>query len=350
MPFNNLKLQAKKAPCLRGFAFISPATIVAVPQSRSWPPFLYTCKPKEGSHEPFNQLMTPGTIHTTSKAFDPTRSLIVFVICVALAALSGFLYAFISRINPIVYLNLLLLAGEIGLLILIAWVVKIFGESRNFLVDLLLCFAICIVAWLANWAYYMTLETGSGFFANLLKPVATVDFAISYSDTNTIYIGNIASGNSYSGPTLKVIYLAEFVAFMLPFCFTSKKRKAAFYCKKCKNAYTTVPFFTEEANRFNAEYAVTEKGDYSFLSTFNITRMMQNLSDDPGSKPEIIKANYHYCTQCNDNSIVDFSVATLQLNSENKREFVNEKQIVSGMCIDEVTNQVIYDKLATASS
>jgi hypothetical protein len=298
--------------------------------------------------------MTPGTTYTTSKAFNPVRSLIIFVISLVMAAISGSLYAFVSNINPVLFIDFLLLAAEVVLLILITWIAKHIGQSRNFLVDLLLCFGVCVMAWLANWSYYMTMETGSGFFANLFRPVAVVDFAIYYSDTNIIHMSSLRTmttgGTTYSGAWLKIIYLAEFVAFMLPFCFMSKERKGGFYCKKCKNAYTSIPFFTEEANRFNAEYATADKGDYSFLSSFTISRIMQNLSDDPGSKPSIIKGNYHYCTKCNDNSIVDFSIATLQLNNQNKREFVNEKEIISGMCIDEVTSQVIYHKLATANS
>jgi hypothetical protein len=287
--------------------------------------------------------MLTGTTYINSGKFNPLAILLTLAVAGALAVFSGMLYAVITHINPIIYLNFLVLAGEVILLAVLISFSKAFGKSRNRAINLLCGVFICLTAWFAHWAFYMDKSNDAGTWNNLFHPGAVLNFAVHYADDHALQISRLGSGGlPISGGFLDLIYLIEFAAFMVPVYFAFS---GDYYCENCNKYYSSKEVLIEEADNFRQQYNSTSPGNYSFVETSTFKGSVDALALDPANKPEVIKANYHFCEKCMQDSIIDFSSLTLQYTDKVKRELAKENTILKGMYIDTKTDQVFRQKL-----
>src|SRR5258708_5847675 len=106
-----------------------------------------------------------GEKYIRSNKFSALKSLIALVAAFFAAVGIGRLYAIITLINPIIYLNFLVLVGAGLLLVILIMLVKSIGKSRNIYIDIISSLVICLTAWMANWAHIQNLDNENGFWA-----------------------------------------------------------------------------------------------------------------------------------------------------------------------------------------
>lgn len=173
--------------------------------------------------------MTPAANTDTLKI---ARNVVFFIMALGIAIFSGVIYAALVRGNPMARLNILLLALEIFILILITFFITSVVTTKSYYVNTLLCFIACFMAWEANWNYHMVSDKDWRFFINLLNPVRIVDFAIDRADTHVMEMKRLTGSHKnptiFSGSWLRIIYVAEFIGFMIPVVFNAMKSRITF--------------------------------------------------------------------------------------------------------------------------
>jgi hypothetical protein len=286
----------------------------------------------------------PGTNYEPSGIFNVSKALVFTFIGCVIGIFAGWLYAVITNINPLIYLNFLLLIGAVFLLILINTLVKTWSKSRNRTVNVFISLVICVVTWYAHWAYYCDLSYNDGFFSLLFSPGITLPFIMEYTANNQLSIGRLGSGGlPISGAFLGLCYLIEFGAFLFPVYMAAQ---VDYFCERCQEFYKNVEGFSEQSESLQSQLSTAKPGRYDFLSTSNLKLSHLQLTVNPADKPQIVKVNYHYCEKCRQHSIVDISTHTLKYDDKKKTELSNENKLVQGIYIDENTNTLLRQQFA----
>ncbi len=290
-----------------------------------------------------------GEKYNPSGKFDIARTAIGLVAGILGAMVIGYVYGIITDVDPLIYLNLLVLVGTVIVLVAFTGFIRHFGSSRNRIVNIIVAAVLCYAAWYAQWVYFIVgfnLDAGAiaNIFIGLVNPVNVINIPLRYSEIRTISIGHFGSGGApITGTGLLVIYFIEFIAFMSPVYFASVAKE--YYCESCNNFYAKAELWSAEVSRFNDEFSRSPAGSYGFLSGFAMSPAYSQLGLDPSQSPELLKAEYHYCEACNQNDIIDLSTTVLKYNNKKKEELSGEKTLIQSMYVDQRTSKAMMDKI-----
>jgi hypothetical protein len=280
-----------------------------------------------------------GTKYVSSGKFKAGRSLLLLLIGMALALLVGVLYGLITSINPIIYLNFLVLGGAVLGLVAIVALSKTLSGSRNTLVNILSGIIICYTAWHAHWCFIFSSDSEQGFFDLFMRPGGVMGFVLRYTEAHQLSVGRFgSSGLPISGAGLTLLYFIEFIIFMVPVYFAAQ---TDYYCEESNQNYKEYTTYIENAQEFHTRLAATSAGHYGFLGEMNKVNGMYAFSSNPEDKPEIIKIAFHYCEGCAQNSIIDISTQVLRYGEKKKVELAKENKIVHAEYVDDKTNKAL---------
>ncbi|MFN8287300.1 MAG: hypothetical protein U0V74_11125 [Chitinophagales bacterium] len=285
-------------------------------------------------------MITPGHAYEASGKFDLPKVIIYTLIGSAFSIGLGLLYGLITEIDPLIYLNLLVLLGTAALLAGITVLVRQGSHSRNTGVNLLVCFILCFTAWYAQWVYYFNMQYEDGILSSLAQPGHVLRFAFDYADGRTISIGRFgSSGLPLSGGALQIIYLIEFCVFMMPIYFAYKVKD--FYCEACSVFYSELVGYVDSNEEFGRCVSMASGGDYRFFEKVKIKKGLEALETDPAQKQTVYKLDYRFCPKCGLNSVLEISSATLQYDDKGKRELKDENVLVEDTYVEERTAKII---------
>jgi hypothetical protein len=176
-----------------------------------------------------NQNMT-STANTD--ALKIVRNTVFFIMALGVAIFSGVIYSALVSGNPSPRLNLILLGMEIIILILVTFFITSVVTTKSYYVNLLLCFIACFMAWEGNWNYHMVSDKDWRFLLNLFNPIKIIDFAIDRADSHVLEVKRFSTSRreitTFSGTLLKVIYVGEFIGFMIPVILCAIKSRITF--------------------------------------------------------------------------------------------------------------------------
>jgi hypothetical protein len=259
----------------------------------------------------------------------------------------GRLYAIITLINPIIYLNFLVLVGAVLLLMVVIMLVKSFGKSRNRTVDIVTCLVVCSTAWLAHWAHIESADSSEGFWSAFADIPRLLGFPILFAGSRNLSVGRFGSrGVGIDPAILTLCYIIEFVAFMAP-AYLSLKSKD-YYCEDCDNSYQSVTCYLAEDEVLHQHSDQMKTGDLVFLEGRSLYRNLDQLPLDPKEKPGIGTIEFHYCNKCNAGAIVNIKAGILKQGDKKKREVSKENSLVEDTFITDNSRKFIASGLGLA--
>jgi hypothetical protein len=277
-----------------------------------------------------------GNKYVLSGNFNAARLAWVLTLgCVAAFAL-GLLYGVITHINPIIYLNALVLIFTAVILLLVVLRVIQYAHCRNNSINIIITLLICYVAWHAQWAYSIA-KSGYGSGLLLLNPLAMVPLVSQFASEQRITVGpTFGTGVvTYSGGWIVTFYAIEFLAFMVfpPYLMRTQK---TYYCESCNQAYKNFDFFSADAKRFNEQFSKTTSGHYGFLKDIKLVSDYRKLEAGADLAP-VINVRYSVCTNCFKNNIIDLNTMALKRN----KTLANNKKLVRSIYVDSETQLVM---------
>jgi hypothetical protein len=268
----------------------------------------------------------------------------------------GWLYGVISSINPIIYLNILLLFGAVFLLVLVSFGISASSKSRNNTVNLFAIGLICISAWLSHWAYVLSNQSienrysnkeAKGFWHYLSSPLETISSIGDYASHKNMAISSLRTAGSggleLSPDILVILYFVEFLIFMLPAYYASRQK--SYYCEGCNTPFLERQGYLVEKNVFSDKQTLMKKGNFSFVENLTVYQQLDTIPLDPKLKPEIVHLSMHSCSSCN-NAIVNAKLTKLKYNDDNKRETsFMDNYIIEDTYITKQSQELLHLKL-----
>ena len=254
------------------------------------------------------------------------------------------IYAFISELNPLIYLNFLVLIVLLFALIYIIHKALRYAKSRNTKVDLIVGLIICFLAWYAHWCFYFVKYEGGSitFFTAFFNPAYTFEFIKNFTEARVITLGRIGSssgGAAISGIVLKIFYVIEFLCFML---FYIASRKPQYFSEEQQCFYTSVEKYVENNDHFADSFEKASPGYYNFLSQMEIYSSIMEIPLEQHAK--VVKLDFYYCDEKKDDSILTMTEGTLKVSKNKKKKesnFSASKILIKGMYVDAETDAAI---------
>ena len=261
---------------------------------------------------------------------------------IIIASVTGVVYAFITELNPLIYLNCLVL---IGLLFGLGYFLKKlfqYTENRNKVIRLIVGLIICFFSWYAHWCFYfVSYMEDVTFFAAFFNPVETFGFVKLFAEERVITLensGSSGSGLEISGIFLQIVYLAEFLFFILYPLFIEVKDSKYFsednYC-----FYSSLVKYVENNEDFADAFKKASPGCYGFLSEKD---MYNTINDIPlENRAKVVKLDFYYCSEGEDNSILTMTEGIFKINKKKERSFSSNKKLIKDMYVDAGTSEAI---------
>lgn len=211
-----------------------------------------------------------------------------------ISSLVGIGYGLLSDLNPIIYLNFILLLIAACGVILSAYLFKIVGKLRNRYMAILLAVFYGFVCIYNAWSAIYT-PPGQSVFGGMIfqYPVPDLIQLISFRDLS---ISRLGRGGTGLGTTItSLIYVIEFlVIILLPAIFTGKN--PTYYCEECgKSMNETADAFYYGLNQEQSPNLVSDVKsgklkDMLELVTYPEKKLSMNLS--------YIRSTIHECPEC----------------------------------------------------
>jgi hypothetical protein len=282
------------------------------------------------------------------------------MLCIGLLVAIGVgrLYAIISQINPIIYLNFLILGGVFFLLTLVIASILGFAKSRNRLVNIIIVILICSTAWLAHWAHIFQNKSSKHNYSNEIKtesfwnvffsPLQVIGKISDFANNRNLNISSLRTYNSggmgISPAILTLLYLVEFLVFLAPVVIVGKQK--SYHCEDCDAALTEKQGYMIEPDIFSNKDAFMAKGDFTFLEPFYMHKNLDEIPLDPKDKPAIAIVRMHSCPSCA-NSIINVKTTSLKYDDKKKREtsLLNSNYIIEDTYVTKQTQELLNLKL-----
>lgn len=291
-------------------------------------------------------MITPGTSYKESGKVNLRIFIFAYLTGALLSSALGYIYAFVININPVVYLNFLLLAGAVLGLIGLSVFTQSVAHSRNTWVNIAIAISFNLLAWYVHWATLFSEVTSLEWFGSVSHPAKVISFVFNYSETHSISIGRLGRGGvPFSGALLDMVYVIEFIAFQVP-VYTIAIYKN-YYCETCGEYYDDKLAYIADADTVRYVVLAAGKGDYSMLDKVHFFKDLTELKARVSQGAEVLECQYYYCAKCGQNSIVNISCTLLHHEGYNKKELTKKDEYLSGVYIDDRTNKALLEKFNT---
>lgn len=280
-----------------------------------------------------------GAKYVPSGRFNPLECFLWTLTGIVAAFVIGWIYGFISHINPIIYLNILLLIGVTLVLVQATTMMIVKGKSRNKLVNFIMAVIVAIVAWYVSWCYMYTDVTGVNIFTILSSPAEIFSFIYEYINVVQIHVGRSGSGNGSALPVavLYAVYIIEFIAFMAaPIIALSIKN---YYCEDCQESLKDKIYFLKHTAFVGEHITDALSGNFEFVTQTKHASTIEELDLE-----ELVayKFEFHYCENCNTGSIANLSYLTLKIK-DGKLSVHSNKSIVKDIYITDASTQALLN-------
>lgn len=276
---------------------------------------------------------SPGKLYNESGKINMSKYIIFFSIGLSLSGLLGVGYGILSHVNPLIYLNFLLL----GFVILVGSVINGFiipsMESRNALARYLYVIVAAMFLFYNAWAGTVGFENGRvsvwDAFTFQLSMTDIVDFA----GNQNMSIGKFGRDGVDVGGMLGIFYLIEMLILIFaPLYFSSKSK--AYFCEKCeknyasKTAYFTMSKFDGFSKREEGD--LMEIADEAILGSKGIPQLRAGV--------KLVQFDFHMCKSCA-SGLADVEFGLTVPNDKNVNEYQKEKTIIKGLYLNQKTTE-----------
>ncbi len=286
--------------------------------------------------------MRTGETYVASGKFEFSKVFTSAFVGVVVACVLGVVYAFISELNPFIYLNVLVLIGLVYAMSFIIQKVALYGKSRNIMVNIIVGLVVCFFAWYAHWCFYFAKYGEMNYFSVFFHPVEAFEYLGFFAENRVISVGKAgrSSNTDVSGIVLQICYVIEFGAFMWA---AIANRKPAYYSEKNNCLYTSVQCYAEANDFFKQSFEKATPGNYAFLSLMDLYPKTDGLPLQHNDK--IVQLDFHFCDEGEDNSILTITEGKLKIDKKkNERNFSSGKKLVKDIYVNAETDNAILRK------
>jgi hypothetical protein len=290
---------------------------------------------------------TAGDKYVASNKFNTLYWSIAMIVAFLIAIGIGRLYALISIINPLIYLNFLVLAGAAIATGIIITLTRSIGKSRNHILNVVTSIVICYTAWAAHWAHIMGAEGRYDFWPSLFSFTDHISYTLDFASNRNLAVGRIGSSGVGIDPSILFLcYIVEFAAFMAPVYLFLRSKE--YYCEACDTDYTTITGYIKEDEILRQHTTEILQGDLTFLKNNIIYPALNALPLDAKEKPNIGAVELHYCRKCYSNAIVNLKAGVLKQDEKKRRDIANIDKLMEDTYITDESRQLLSAKLGLA--
>ena len=287
-------------------------------------------------------MANPGCFYVVSGKLDPSKISIFTILGLCVSSGVGYLYSAITIVNPLIYINFILLGGVVYLLVKLTALVCTLGHSRNKYANVFIGLLMSLMAWYSNWVtIYSNAELS--YFPSFFNFKAIFEFMYEYSLSNQVSIGyrTLDHRLQLGSLLLIILYFIEFIIF-----FTSGLLpvQIPYFNEKCKKNYKSKTIVIRDIHKFNLMFGKASKGHFGFIGTLYWTTNPKFEKKEAGRSVIVIK--FHYLQEYPDDSIIDVYNARLEYNE--RFEYVDYKiegEVIKGMYVDIETNEVFASNI-----
>lgn len=280
----------------------------------------------------------PGTLYKSSNKLNAVMIVPALLAGLAIALLTGYLYGLISHYNPFIYVNVLVLVGALGGVILSGSVTKTIAKSRNRFFDLVVMALLGYVAWHASWAYMLGNLTHKGFFAALPEFGNVIDFAVLYAKHNNMSVSRMGThGIEIPQAAIAAIYIIEFATFFVPLFVPQSLIGIQYFCEHCGKHCTAKTYYSLKPDAFEKETNMARNGNLGFMRSLDLTTEEKTIKAQAADGQEILQANISNCDKCGDSAIVDLYSRKVKSDKKGKKELKSKKPLVRKTYFDKAS-------------
>lgn len=278
----------------------------------------------------------PGQLYKESGKINTPNYIIYFIIGVGLQGLLGIGYGFLSHINPLIYLNFLILGGAIAITAAINGIIipamKVRNSFAKYLYIILGGSFLLYNAWagvIGSDLYYMSPMDG---FMFKLSITDIIDFA----SQQNMSIGKFGRDGMEMGALLGICYLIEMlILIFVPVFIASWSRE--YYCESCEQNYDTkMAYFTRTTFE---SFMNKNQGDLMELAEEGILSSVNQLRPNV----QLVEFNFHICKGCS-KGIADAEFGITKLNDKKVSEYQKKSTELKGLYLNQKTSDFINSK------
>lgn len=238
-------------------------------------------------------IQKPGSDYTESGKFDAIRLILFTVIGYFVIGAIGVGYGLLTDLNPIIYLNLVILAISVFVLIFVIKLFTTFAKLRNRYISMCLGLFFGFVFTYNAWSAIYTFQ-GQSVFGGLFFQHSFSDL-INLISMRNLSIGKLGRNGAGLGEELtSLIYVVEFLILTIIPAFMLVK-DPSYYCEECdKEMSGEENYFPLDSENTTSIQSDLKQGKLQAL--FQLTALTEKQL-----KPntDYIHLHSHTCPECN---------------------------------------------------
>lgn len=283
-----------------------------------------------------------------SQKYQIGTTLMFIIVGIIVGIIIGIAYSVISSYSPFIIIDIGLILGLVFVLIKINTFFCKKAKSRNAKVNMLLAFITALSAYYSSIVTFEIILLGLTPYEWLelfFSPHYVIDIMVnSIIPYREITITKSASKIEISGIVLILLYVVEFVLFIVPSVVSARKMED-YYCEDCQSWYKEFKFFSFSDDKLISNIGNTSVGNYAdALSGVkfykHILEIIQQIDPKSDEEVGVLQFQYCQCPNCHKNSIL--SIIPMKQKKEKKKIFFVDDSsliLVKDTYIDNRTDQ-----------
>lgn len=273
-----------------------------------------------------------------SGKFNPIKTLLAFVLAIALAVLSGIAYAYLCKLSSFIILDLLIFALTIllGISCGILLIVRM-GHVRNKWIKYGLGLIVCLVGWYTSWAFVIN---NYHFWNKLVDVGATLQKVRFYLDSYSFGISKFTSSSKIEVSGMGMWALAALeLAFCigLPMAFTVSFSRDE-YCENCNRFNKEKDFYLHDIPAENTLSEINQRGDCTEMRGYPRWEKLPANGHGIDLNTDVYKVEMSYCENCKRNGIL--TIHKGKLEKEKKKDtlkYVKKERLANNILITDLS-------------
>lgn len=263
-----------------------------------------------------------GDVYKSSGKVNWGKFIPAFLIGSIVCMFLGMMYGFLVNINPLIYVNFLILFGAMVVVFFVSVFIWRLGESRNKIINF---FSGIIMGFMGVTAAWFSLMPGTGWL-EVLNVSEVWGFAFNYAERNSFSVGKFGrSGVEFSGGLLYALYLVEFLAFLAPALVSLFKTDV--YCERCNTRTGTIEYSTPYTKELKEELVAVKDGRFNKV----LGEMTPNGVTGFPAGTTVLKIEDNICSVCKDFRVLRIEEGVINKDEKGNKDFKKRVLIVNNI-------------------
>lgn len=283
-----------------------------------------------------------GRSYQPSGKYNLKKTLISLVLLgLPFSFLLGAIYSLLITINPVSFINFILLLILMTFLFGIISLIQNLGQSRSIAANFIIGIICCLSAYYGNW--WQVVHAENTMFLSLFNLKATFNAILNYLSMHQITLFHIELSPFAS----KLLDFVEMIAFFSVAFFT---KTTEIYCEPCQRFNVIYRLYALETKKILTDVEKSTPGHYVFAKNKTYLKNKLAFFNQLKAKKEkqFIASEYLYsqCTKCRNNGFLSLNVLTLEHDKkQNKIKQTVLANKINHVRIDEITTSIFENEV-----